>query len=111
MCRRASAVSNLTNSREVLSASYLGPACADPRRHGERAGIYFTEDEMAKKALEDRIVEMEEEVDAELDRMAEEVRPKDEHAAIPAGTIRRMWEARAGGNLFHALLIAKGKFT
>jgi hypothetical protein len=67
---------------------------------------------MAKKAtLEDRVIAIERECDAELDRMAEEVRPKDEHAAIPAATIRRMWEARAAGNLFHALLIAKGKFS
>jgi hypothetical protein len=33
---------------------------------------------------------LEKEIDAELDRMAEEVRPKDEHAAVPAGTIRRL---------------------
>ena len=60
-------------------------------------------------SLAERITALEEEVDQELDRLAEEVRPKDEHAAIPAGTIRRMWEARAAGNLFHAYLVAKGK--
>ena len=67
---------------------------------------------MAKKkaTLEARIKALENEVDAELDRLAEEVRPKSEHAAIPAGTIRRMWEARATGvNLFHAYLVAVGK--
>lgn len=71
---------------------------------------------MAKKntrktpSLAERVEALEKEIDAELNRMAEEVRPKSEHAAIPAGTIRRMWEARATGvNLFHAYLVAVGK--
>ena len=62
-------------------------------------------------SLAERVEALEKEIDAELDRMAEEVRPKDEHAAVPAGTIRRMWEARAAGNLFHAYLVAKGKYS
>jgi len=64
-----------------------------------------------KSSLVERIEAMEREIDAELNRMAEEVRPKSEHAAVPAGTIRRMWEARAAGNLFHAYLVAKGKYS
>jgi len=64
-----------------------------------------------KVPLEERIEALEKEIDAELDRMAEEVRPKDERGAIPAGTIRRMWLARAAGNLFHAYLVAKGKYS
>jgi F0F1-type ATP synthase membrane subunit b/b' len=67
--------------------------------------------EKSEKTLEERIEAMEKEIDAELDRMAEEVRPKGEHAAVPTGTIRRMWEARAAGNLFHAYLVAKGKYS
>ena len=63
----------------------------------------------SEKTLADRIIAIEKEADAELDRLAEEVRPKDEHAAIPAGTIRRMWEARAMGNIFYAYLVAVGK--
>jgi len=69
---------------------------------------------MAKKdtpSLAERVEALEKEIDAELDRMAEEQRPKGEGCALPADSMRRMWLARAGGNLFHALLVAKGKFT
>ena len=56
--------------------------------------------------LEERIVAMEEEIDEALDRLAEERRNKDEGSAVPGGAIRRMWEAKAAGNLFHAYLAA-----
>jgi hypothetical protein len=60
----------------------------------------------ANLTLEERIVAMEEEIDEALDRLAEERRNKDEGSAVPGGAIRRMWEAKAAGNLFHAYLIA-----
>lgn len=32
--------------------------------------------------------------------------PETRHANIPAGVIRQMWSAKAGGNIFHAYLVA-----
>jgi hypothetical protein len=60
----------------------------------------------AKLTLEERIIAMEEEIDAALDRLAEARRNKEEGSAVPGGAIRRMWEAKAAGNLFHAYLVA-----
>jgi len=56
--------------------------------------------------LAERIEALEEEVDEALDALAEERRPKGEGRALPADSVRRMWEAKAAGNLFHAWLIA-----
>jgi hypothetical protein len=56
--------------------------------------------------LEERIIAMEEEIDEALDALAEERRPKGEGSAIPGGALRRMWEAKAAGNIFYAWLIA-----
>jgi hypothetical protein len=53
-------------------------------------------------SLVGRIEALENEVEAELDRLAEETR----HANIPAGVIRQMWMARGGGNVLHAYLAA-----
>jgi hypothetical protein len=52
--------------------------------------------------LAERIETLEKEIDSELDRVAEAHRPP----TVPATTLRRMWEAKAAGNLFHAYLVA-----
>jgi hypothetical protein len=52
--------------------------------------------------LAERITALEEEVNAELDRLAEERRP----ANVPAGVIRLMWLGKGGGNSFYAYLAA-----
>jgi len=53
-------------------------------------------------SLAERIESLEDEVDNALDHLAETHRPSN----VPAPVLRRMWEAKAGGNLFHAYLIA-----
>jgi hypothetical protein len=55
-------------------------------------------------SLAERVEKLKAEIDAELDRLAEERRPKGE-GAVPAGVIRQLWEAR-GGNVWDAFLIA-----
>jgi hypothetical protein len=52
--------------------------------------------------LAERIEALEDEVDLALDNLAEQTRPPN----VPAGAMRRMWEAKAAGNLFHAYLVA-----
>jgi hypothetical protein len=52
--------------------------------------------------LAERVEALETEVDAELDKIAEKHRPSN----VPATTLRRMWEAKAAGNLFQAYLVA-----
>jgi hypothetical protein len=52
--------------------------------------------------LAERIEALENEVDQALDDLAEQTRPPN----VPAGAMRRMWEAKAAGNLFHAYLVA-----
>jgi hypothetical protein len=52
--------------------------------------------------LAERIEALEDEVDQALDDLAEQTRPPN----VPAGAMRRMWEAKAAGNLFHAYLVA-----
>ena len=52
--------------------------------------------------LAERIEALEEEVDDALDRLAEQTRPPN----VPSGVMRRMWEAKAAGNIFYAYLIA-----
>jgi len=57
---------------------------------------------LAIPTLAERIEALEEEVDDALDRLAEQRRPSN----VPAGVMRRMWEAKAAGNIFYAYLIA-----
>jgi hypothetical protein len=52
--------------------------------------------------LAERIEAMEDEVDQALDALAEQTRPP----SVPAGVMRRMWQAKAAGNIFHAYLVA-----
>ena len=52
--------------------------------------------------LAERIEALEDEVDDALDRLSEQTRPSN----VPAGVMRRMWEAKAAGNIFYAYLIA-----
>ena len=52
--------------------------------------------------LSERINALEEEVDAALDHLAETHRPHN----VPAPVLRRMWEAKAAGNIFYSYLIA-----
>ena len=52
--------------------------------------------------LGERVEAREKEIDAELDRIAEAHRPEN----VPAGALRRMWEAKAAGNIFSAYLVA-----
>ena len=52
--------------------------------------------------LAERIEALEDEVDQALDDLAQQTRPQN----VPAGVMRRMWEAKAAGNLFHGYLIA-----
>ena len=52
--------------------------------------------------LAERIEALEEEIDGALDHLAETHRPPN----VPAGVMRRMWEAKAAGNVFYAYLIA-----
>ncbi|PWT79340.1 MAG: hypothetical protein C5B58_13665 [Acidobacteria bacterium] len=70
---------------------------------------------LAKKAppipsLAQRIEALKEEVEEALSALAEEHRPKREDGAVPAGVIRQLWMARAGGNVFEAYLIAVKEF-
>jgi hypothetical protein len=69
----------------------------------------------AKKAapiptLAERIEAFKEEVEEALSALAEEHRPKREDGAVPAGTMRQLWMARAGGNVFEGYLVAKREF-
>ena len=52
--------------------------------------------------LASRIRELEEEADAELDRLAEKHRPPN----VPAGWMRVNWMARGAGSVFAAYLAA-----
>jgi len=61
-----------------------------------------------KPSLAERVKALREECDAELDRLAEELRPKNERGAIPAVSLRAMWVAR-GRNAFDSYLIAVGQ--
>jgi len=65
----------------------------------------------AKKAspipsLAERVEALKEEVEEALNALAEERRPKGEGRAVPAGAMRQLWMAKAGGNMFEAYLIA-----
>jgi hypothetical protein len=53
-----------------------------------------------KPTLAERIKAVEEEADAELDILAEQMRPSN----IPGPSLRQMWLARAGGNVLEAYL-------
>jgi len=55
-----------------------------------------------QQSLAERIEKLRAECDAFLDSEAEKVR----HSSIPAPTIRQLWMAKAGGNLFEATLLA-----
>src|SRR5262249_22307821 len=68
---------------------------------------HFGDDVMPKKmTLPERVEALRAECDAELDRLAEERRPKGE-TGVPAPTIRQLWMARVGvNNVFEALLLA-----
>jgi hypothetical protein len=52
--------------------------------------------------LAERVKALEEEVDAELDRLAEAHRPEN----VPAPALRLMWTAKAMGNIFVAYQVA-----
>jgi hypothetical protein len=52
--------------------------------------------------LAERIQALKEEIDGELDRLAEQNRP----ANIPAPWLKQNWLGKANGNAFEALLIA-----
>jgi hypothetical protein len=68
----------------------------------------LAEADMKKKSLIERLEELREEIDAELDRLAEERRPKG-IGAVPAGALRQIWLAKGGGNVWdaYAYLAAK----
>ena len=55
---------------------------------------------MKKATLADRIKAVQEEAEAELDRLSEAMRPSN----IPAPSLRQMWLARAGGDVLEAYL-------
>lgn len=57
-------------------------------------------------SLAERIQQLKEEVEDELDRLAEEKRPP----SIPGPWLRGNWLAKAGGNPFVAYLIAVAEF-
>jgi len=57
---------------------------------------------LAILTLAERIEALEEEIDGALDHLSETHRP----ANVPAPVLRRMWEAKAAGNIFYAYLIA-----
>lgn len=56
--------------------------------------------------LAERIGALKEEIEAELDRLAEERRPP----SVPGPWMRQNWMAKAGGNVFEAYLIAVREF-
>ena len=58
-----------------------------------------------KLTLADRIKAIEVETDAELDRLAEELRPSN----VPGPSMRQMWLARTGGNVLKAYLLVTEK--
>jgi len=62
-----------------------------------------------KQSLAARVKALRDECDAELDRLAEELRPKSERGALPAQSMRAMWLARGGGHIFDAYLAAIGQ--
>jgi len=58
-----------------------------------------------KPTLADRIKAIEDETDAELDRLAEELRPSN----VPEPSIRQIWFAKTGGNVLKAYLLVMEK--
>ena len=58
-----------------------------------------------KPTLADRIKAVEDEAEAELDRLAEEMRPPN----VPGPSLRQMWLAKAGGNTLKAYLLVTTK--
>jgi len=56
---------------------------------------------VVKKSLAERVEELRDECEAELNRLSEEGRPP----GIPAPSIKMMWLAR-GGSVFEAALVA-----
>ena len=58
-----------------------------------------------KPSLADRIKAIEDETDAELDRLAEELRPSN----VPGPSIRQIWLAKTGGNVLKAYLLVMEK--
>lgn len=56
-------------------------------------------------SLADRIKAVKDEADAELDRLAEEMRPSN----IPGPSMRQMWMAKAGGNVLETYLMLMEK--
>jgi hypothetical protein len=50
------------------------------------------------KTLAQRIHDIEKEAEAGLTRLSEKYRPP----GVPGPTLRQMWVAKAGGNIFHA---------
>src|SRR5262249_22756724 len=55
-------------------------------------------------SLVDEINRIKDKVDRELDRLAEERRPKGEGSAVPRDTVRQLWMAKGGGNAIEAYL-------
>jgi len=58
-----------------------------------------------KPTLADRIKAIKDEAESELDRLAEELRPSN----VPGPSLRQMWMAKAGNNVFEAYLLVTDK--
>jgi len=60
-------------------------------------------------SLATRIKQVRADCEAEVDRLAEELRPKGEGKAVPAVSMRRQWLAMANDRIEDAYLIATGQ--
>lgn len=58
-----------------------------------------------KPTLAKRIEADKAEAEAELDKLAEELRPSN----VPGPSLKQMWMAKAGGNVFEAYLLVTTK--